>query len=309
MRRERYEISGVSAGMSAPAAARLVLLAKSRPVFALEHAAVSGKDADAVHDMRVASRRLREAIDVFMPVLDRHVWKVFRKMAKRVTKALGPVRDADVFLEYFARLAEEGSSGSVCLISSYLLERKREEREEAIVLMRQRLSALDLPSLREEFERACDAIEDPKVGTLSFTDLARTTLEERLGEVYGHLPAALEADAASEHHAMRVACKHLRYATETFAPCFTPAFDDLHHILVDLQDTLGEMHDLDVFAEYVRALDVSGALEAAGFDGSATQAVLADMEQRRRWLFERFREMLEEYPEEVMRERLLEVLR
>ena len=56
-----------------------------------------GEDIEALHDMRVATRRMRTAFRVFADFLDADATAPYRKSLKRVGRALGEVRDLDVF--------------------------------------------------------------------------------------------------------------------------------------------------------------------------------------------------------------------
>ena len=61
--------------------------------------ALAGEDIEGVHDVRVASRRLRAAMDVAAPVFPQRWYKALHRTAKEITGALGEVRDRDVLLE------------------------------------------------------------------------------------------------------------------------------------------------------------------------------------------------------------------
>jgi CHAD domain-containing protein len=63
-----------------------------------------GEDIEAVHDMRVASRRLRAALDVFRPAFHGQQFNRFEREIKAVTDALGEARDLDVMIEHLESL-------------------------------------------------------------------------------------------------------------------------------------------------------------------------------------------------------------
>jgi CHAD domain-containing protein len=63
--------------------------------------AVEGVDPEGVHDVRVASRRLRAAMDVAVDAFDTEWYRNLHKLAKQITSELGEVRDRDVLLEAF----------------------------------------------------------------------------------------------------------------------------------------------------------------------------------------------------------------
>lgn len=64
-------------------------------------AAVAGQDIEGVHDVRVASRRLRAAMDAAVDCFPAGWYRPLHRTAKEITGALGAVRDRDVLLEAF----------------------------------------------------------------------------------------------------------------------------------------------------------------------------------------------------------------
>jgi CHAD domain-containing protein len=74
----------------------------------------------------------------------------------------------------------------------------------------------------------------------------------RLAELWSwaeHLP---HPERVSELHDMRIAAKRVRYCFEFFLPCFEPEFKDTLKRFKQLQDYLGEIHDSDVWVDYLR---------------------------------------------------------
>ena len=63
--------------------------------------ALDPDDAEAVHDIRVASRRLRAAMDVGVDCFPPSWYRPLHMLAKDVTSQLGEVRDREVLLSYF----------------------------------------------------------------------------------------------------------------------------------------------------------------------------------------------------------------
>ena len=70
-------------------------------VWAALPAALTGDDIEGVHDVRVASRRLRAAMDVAVDCFPSSWYRPLHRTAKAITSALGGVRDRDVLLESF----------------------------------------------------------------------------------------------------------------------------------------------------------------------------------------------------------------
>lgn len=64
--------------------------------------AAAGEDPEGVHDVRVASRRLRAAMDVTVDAFDTEWYRNLHRLAKEITSELGEVRDRDVLIEALA---------------------------------------------------------------------------------------------------------------------------------------------------------------------------------------------------------------
>lgn len=109
--------------------------------------AVAGEDIEGVHDVRVASRRLRAAMDVAAPCFPRSWYRPLHAVAKEITGALGEVRDRDVLLETLAaeRVAAPPSErpGIDRLIAR--IERERQAARAEMIAFLHGLDAQGLP--------------------------------------------------------------------------------------------------------------------------------------------------------------------
>lgn len=123
--------------------------------------AVEGSDIEGVHDVRVASRRLRAAMDVAAPAFPATWYKPLHKTAKEITSELGAVRDRDVMLEYLnaerAAIPPNERPGIDRLIA-----RIDSERILARAEMEKFLQELAERGLREETRRRFPASETSK---------------------------------------------------------------------------------------------------------------------------------------------------
>ena len=70
----------------------------STACFRHEAGSIDGSDIEALHDMRVAVRRMRAAVELFRPYLPKEHAAYLRKDLRRLGRALGPARDCDVML-------------------------------------------------------------------------------------------------------------------------------------------------------------------------------------------------------------------
>jgi CHAD domain-containing protein len=88
------------------AAAGRVVTVRADELWDMAHRVRSTAEADAVHDMRVASRRLRAALEVFAICFPKKRHRAVLADVKALTDALGARRDPDVLLEALAPLRE-----------------------------------------------------------------------------------------------------------------------------------------------------------------------------------------------------------
>jgi CHAD domain-containing protein len=299
----KHTIAGVSADTPLRDAVPRILRAKAEPLFALGARAGAGLDADAVHDMRVASRRLREVMRLFEDASGTRSFKVWYRRVRRVTRALGPVRDADVFIDALSGLlpsldAEEGRA------VAFLIGHRFGLREWASARLRDDLERAGLDGRRTSFERMA-ASAGAGDGSVPMRERAYASIAERMATVSEAQAAALDPAAIEAQHALRIAYKRLRYAVETFAPCYADAFGPVHATLTAFQDTLGELHDAHLFAESVRVSAGTTEWRAAGVTAEDLERVARRFDAMAEERFEAFRVLAGAHPDGALREALL----
>ena len=292
---QRFAVDGVDAYSPLRKAAPAILLAKAEPLFELESAASGGADMDAVHDMRVASRRLRESMRLLAPLYPPKAFSAWYKRVRRVTRALGPVRDSDVFIDAFARLNRslepEGRHAVAFLIGFRMGQRVRE-----LELLQRALGGLDLAESRRSFAKLVRAPQGGAGSHQPLSAFAHAAVAERISAVYALMPSALDEANIEAQHALRITFKRLRYAVEVFAPCYGDDFDALHETLTAFQDELGDLHDLHIFLDMVREPERRAAALAAGVSVEDLGAVEALLEKRARREFSQFAKLAKEFP-------------
>lgn len=118
-------------GSFSQAAARVVEV-RSKEVFAHSDGVLDLDDVERVHDMRVATRRLRAALEIFEPCFPRKRWRKALKKVKALADALGERRDADVeiaTLEGLLDEAAEADRGALLALIGELRVRQVEANE------------------------------------------------------------------------------------------------------------------------------------------------------------------------------------
>lgn len=208
------------------------------------------EDIEAVHRMRVATRRLRSALPVFGPYLAPRRFETWRKRIRGITRALGAARDADVQIEHLTELVSHLSPPERAGVRRLLL-RLRQRRREMQPKVNKALRQFERSGLVAEISQKLAPFEIYKSQlNLQSTALLRTGAEhiqQKLDEFLAFEPYVFQPECVSELHAMRIAAKHLRYTLEFFAPLYPDELKGTLKILRSCQDALGAIHDADVW--------------------------------------------------------------
>ncbi|MDY0340295.1 MAG: CHAD domain-containing protein [Coriobacteriia bacterium] len=301
---ERFSIPGVDAVTPLSEAAPSILLAKAGLLFDLETVARDGMDADAVHDMRVASRRLREAIRLLAPAYGDRGLVRWRQRVRAITRALGPVRDADVFVDALSSvrlsLGEDGQRAAVFLVGYSLGQRDRD-----LTSLRALLSDIGLVRTRRRFERAVRKVRPEAMRGRPLSWLARDAIAARAEVVLTAQERAVATGGIVEHHELRIAYKRLRYAVEVFAPCYGDAFGDLHDTLRAFQDALGDLQDMHVFSSIIEERYRDGSAARADVGRGGLDAVLEAFVPGEQEALERFGVLTDAHPVDALMRAML----
>jgi CHAD domain-containing protein len=226
----------------------LVLKSRLEEIFAFKEQALNWADSEGVHDMRVASRRLRSALRDFKPYLRKPLPE---RRLKELADALGAVRDEDVAIASLEKLAEEAED-VIKIGIEQLADEGRWRRERARGELEALLSGNALTKLEAKFMarlvRATSLgkgagtdgeLRTRKVGSKIILDRLAELQDAGYGLYYPLEPHGL--------HAMRISAKRLRYAIELFAACWGERLNDFADETADLQKSLGELHDCDIW--------------------------------------------------------------
>lgn len=270
----------VPAAVTVREAAHAVIARLVREMRRQERAVAKGGTGDPVHDMRVATRRLRAALAVFRGVV------VLPKAARRgrlrwLARRLGRVRDLDVRLalletQYLPQVAGEEAARLAVLVEELGDERRRCQRRLRRGLRRTRYRRLRaaLAAWTRKPAYAAGAGED---GAARFMAEAVDRSAQR---VSGHEAMRETRPSAGALHDLRIAVKWLRYTLDFHGETCGLAYDAERALARDLQDCLGELRDHDLLA---------AALDAGGED--AWPQLAARVAEGRHRLWRRFLEL------------------
>ncbi|HEX3557590.1 MAG TPA: CHAD domain-containing protein [Pyrinomonadaceae bacterium] len=262
------EIEGLDCGAGAAAGVRLVLVTRLEEMCAYRAAALDWTSDEGVHDMRVASRRLRSVLRDFRPHMraGRRL-DAAREELRRLARVLGTARDEDVAIGALDELKREAPEAFAAGLELFADDR-RARREGARVELARALAEESFESSRSRvafaFEKATaprggkrgagDEADEAGPGEMnedgpSFRDVGRQVIVRSWDELRSRGADIYRPLKSRRLHRLRIASKRLRYALELFAACYGEALKGLARELAQLQTALGELHDCDEWVE------------------------------------------------------------
>ncbi len=212
------------------------------------------RDADALHQMRVAIRRLRAAISLFSTIVADEQSARIKQELKWLAQRLGPARDADVFIDEVLapqRKAKPDDAGIAWLLGKF------EEARAAGYA-----NAIETLGAQRYRNLVIDVLEWIEAGpwTRTSDDLQRLQREQpaarfaadELGRRHKKLRKRgkkLRRLDGEKRHKLRIGAKKLRYAMEFFAEAFPGKKSAKRRkqalsALKDFQDSLGALNDV-----------------------------------------------------------------
>jgi CHAD domain-containing protein len=220
-------------------------------------------DGEALHDFRVALRRLRTTLRGFRPELGDTVPKKLQRRLRDMARATSGGRDAEVQLAWIgdhAGALARGSRGGLPWLRARLVGR----RDRAYAALRE-----DVPPQFRRLERrvrralnraTSDRARSP--GEPSFGTAAARLLRDQTVDLEQALDAARSPGDEAAIHSARIAVKRVRYLLESLAGERADAAGLVARCR-ELQDLLGELHDTHVLVEELGEALAEAAAERA----------------------------------------------
>jgi len=226
-----------------------------------------GEDIEELHDMRVATRRMRAAARVFQDYLDKKQMKPFIKGMRRTGRALGAVRDLDVFWEkteqHLQSLPPDQQINLSPLHAAWEAERARAREQMSIYLDSKRYQ-----QFKESFAVFLQKPGTDKQPRLSpkgepvpyrLRHVVPIVITQRLAAVRAYDEWIGHPDTPLSHyHQLRIASKALRYTLEYFEEVLGADAKTAIKQIKALQDHLGDLQDAVVASNLLRDFLVWG---------------------------------------------------
>jgi CHAD domain-containing protein len=252
----------VDAGASVEALLRHDLAGGTLRLFRHEAGVRTGEDPEAVHQARVATRRIRSTLRTFSDLLDQEWTDRLRDDLKWLADLLGEVRDTDVLLERFSEHLADLPAGDAKagrkLLASLSEQRDRARRrllgamaqEKYVELLDDLVAAAAAPALLPGGDRPATEVMPPLV--------ARPWKKLRK-----EVRKAGDDPPDEELHQIRIRAKRARYAAEAVEPAFGKPAEDFADAVADIQGVLGDHQDAVVGEAWLREAAASARRDVA----------------------------------------------
>ena len=268
-------------------------------------------NGEAIHDARVATRRLRGTARVLAGDHPSEQWQEIQRSIRTIGRALGKARDVDVSLDLLEQIERRSPATAPAVAAVRARLRRVHERRRRRLI--KKLERQDIAAL----ERVCSSVSSPNGFRIAPW---RTTRPGRAlaAAIGAHAEDAQKAVAHASAvyfprraHAVRVALKKLRYLVELLDRDDEerrPALRALRRA----QDTLGDLHDREVLAMRLKRMLRRESIPAANvladvLDGEARELFARYLDTRQR-LFETCHALADwpkSHPGHALRRRML----
>jgi CHAD domain-containing protein len=265
-----------------PRVTTALLLRRARALSRHLPSAIAG-DYNGVHQARVASRRLREAVPVLTSGLKRSKAAKARRKIRRLTRALGTVRELDVTLKILDELARRDGMPRNALED--VRGRVIAERDSRRETMLERLEEVNALKLNRRLVSVAEALQQTDSDT--WREVLASLLMTRAKRLSAAIGAAGRMYAPERLHGVRITAKKLRYALEIAAESGVVAARPLVRSIKRTQDTLGRLHDLQVLQAHVAAVQAAPPGRRSGSD-DGLEAIARTLEDECRHLHARY---------------------
>lgn len=214
---------------------------------------LDAKDPEHLHQMRVGTRRLRTALQVFDIVIKLPKAARVRRLRK-LAAVLGTVRDLDVQIASLRDEYQPALNKREQKQLAKALESLNDRRERATTKMKDVLSQPRYQDLKTAYEawlqQPVYTLVEPLPLAATLSDLLNPLLSELLLHP-GWLISTEQAAGANSAilHDLRKLCKQVRYQAEFFTTFYTKAFQDWIKEVKGLQDCLGKFQDTQILLE------------------------------------------------------------
>lgn len=213
-----------------------------------------GEDPEELHDMRVASRRMRATMRTFAQMLPKRAERIEKEL-KWIAGELGAVRDLDVQIEQFTQwqnITAEIDRDALQIVIDLLAHRRVAARKRMLTTLESRRY--------ERLIAACTSVllagapRRASAARLHVLIVAPDVIAGRYRKVSKAAKPLETSSPAKDYHRLRIRCKRLRYTLELFVDLYGKPAQEFIQLMKALQDVLGQYQDAIVAGTHLREL-------------------------------------------------------
>ncbi|HAF61839.1 MAG TPA: hypothetical protein DCK95_05890 [Anaerolineaceae bacterium] len=214
----------------------------------------SRNDTEDIHDLRVASRRIRTALLIFGDQFSTKKVKNWLDAVRIITRNYGTTRDMDVQISFLENLMKDIGDRRIRTglyrIHLRLLQKRNKKNRMVDKHTDALLNDKNILNMRTTTQEICSSSADEQPPQKLY-DLAFNTLQSALDQFLSYEVFIHHAEKIHELHLMRIAAKKLRYTMEVFTPLYSDEMEPFLTIMKEIQQQLGEIRDCDVWLEFI----------------------------------------------------------
>ena len=217
----------------------------------LRKAVLKKKTPEAIHDLRVASRRIRITLALFAPFIrDRFLKQLTRKL-RRFTRELGRLRNIDEAIAYFAPYKDDLSE-----LGAKLTSCRKRELKAVLQYLKQFPTSLVDQLCRLIVEDLSDNSQQNHLDATLPAYLSKLAVA-RFKPLHKLMLPAADPDDADTRHELRIAIKKWRYLLESMNQIFGHNYKEALDLLKEYQSILGRLNDMAEFAVLCGEMNLS----------------------------------------------------
>lgn len=230
--------------------AHQVIAEHFRRILKHQKGVLADKDPEPLHQMRVGTRRLRTALQVFDSAVELPKTANARQL-RNLARVLGQVRDLDVQLASLSQEYQPNINKREQKKLDAVSRSLKSQRKQVFATMKQALTQHEFQAIKTAYENWLKRPKYTSVAQLPLLAVLPDVLSPLLSELLLH-PGWLMATAdisdknAEVLHDLRKVCKHVRYQTEFFTSFYGDDFHNWVQEIKQLQDDLGTFQDTQI---------------------------------------------------------------
>jgi len=194
---------------------------------------------DAIHDLRVGSRRMREVLDYLRNSMPDKWYNRLMVTSKKITKSLGDLREVEENLKLLSDFRDDGKIDSIS--AEILIHAQKKDLKKG----KQKSVRRILGTKFSSFEKFITRVRGSRVTLPTVSDMLEIRMQD-------FVSFAWSTPLNDEHlHDLRIQAKKMRYAIEIHEKVTGHRMGRVRSRLKKLQEILGRIHDLFVLSEFV----------------------------------------------------------